>query len=276
MVNRPANSLCVFVGDASVQFILFYPVLFDMDLAVLRDDMVDSLEHDAKAVVHSENLGLALRSVPRHEFVDDDQQAYADTEHRQLGTRVLSPSTVGRLFEALDVKQSNSVLIIGAGVGYTAAVSAELTDEAQVHAVDITRDVVLEARNNLRTAGYKGVLVDCKDGKDGLPSYAPFDRILVEAAAVRPPQRLIDQLTQDGKLVIPIGTTTQTVTEVHADGTSKKHGTVKFAPLLVEGEQQGAIERNRMRREERERQERANERRRGWEQDWIDWTDQLD
>ncbi|QZA88777.1 protein-L-isoaspartate O-methyltransferase [Salinarchaeum sp. IM2453] len=247
-----------------------------MDLAVLRDDMVDSLEHDAKAVVHSENLGLALRNVPRHEFVDDDQQAYADTEHRQLGTRVLSPSTVGRLFEALDIKQSNSVLIIGAGVGYTAAVSAELTDEAQVHAVDITRDVVLEARNNLQTAGYEGVLVDCKDGKDGLPSYAPFDRILVEAAAIRPPQRLVDQLTQDGKLVIPIGTTTQTIAEVHADGTTKEHGTVKFAPLLVEGEQQGAIERNRMRREERERQQQANERRRGWEQDWIDWTDQLD
>jgi len=149
-----------------------------MDLAVLRDDMVDSLEHDAKAVVHSENLGLALRNVPRHEFVDDDQQAYADTEHRQLGTRVLSPSTVGRLFEALDIKQSNSVLIIGAGPGgYSAAIRATqlglntvIVEKDSLGGVCLNRGCiptkiyadVASFKENLNNAFYKGVNLEFK------------------------------------------------------------------------------------------------------------------
>lgn len=247
-----------------------------MDLAVLRDDMVDSLEHEAKDVVRSEQVGLALREVPRHEFVDADQQAYADVAHRYAGTRVLAPSTVARLFEALDPQPGDSVLVVGAGVGYTAAVAAEIAGDANVHAVDITRELVLTARQNLATAGYEGVLVDCRNGADGFPDYAPFDRILVEAAAVQPPRQLLNQLAADGRLVMPIGASQQLLTAIDGDGHRVEHGSVVFAPLLVEGEQSGAIERNRTRREERERSRQARQRQRGWEQDWIDWSERLD
>jgi len=255
-----------------------------MDLAVLRDDMVDSLEHPAKGVVSSDSVSAAMRTVPRHEFVDDDRLAYADRSFEYRGTRVLGPSTAARLLEALDADEGDSVLVVGAGVGYTAAVLAEIVGERNVHAVDITRNVVWEARGNLSDAGYEGVFVDCRDGASGLPEYAPFDRILVEAAAAEPPRKLVDQLAPEGRLVIPVGVGEQSLTMVrkvehrsadHPDDSdapeTRPLGTVAFAPLLVEGEQADSIERNRTRREDRERAERAHERRTGWEHEWIDW-----
>lgn len=250
-----------------------------MDLAVLRDDMVDSLEHPSKGFVSSESLSAAMQTVPRHEFVDDDRLAYADQSFERYGTRVLAPSTAARLLEALDANPDDSVLVVGAGVGYTAAVLAEIVGERNVHAVDITRNLVLDARRNLAEAGYEGVFVDCRNGADGLPEYAPFDRILVEAAAVDPPQALLEQLAPEGKLVIPLGVGDQSLTVVEGEervgnGQNTDYerlGTVAFAPLLVEGEHPGSIERNRTVREDRERAERARERETGWEQDWIDW-----
>ncbi|MFT4890948.1 MAG: protein-L-isoaspartate(D-aspartate) O-methyltransferase [Halobacteriales archaeon] len=243
-----------------------------MDLAVVRDDMVDSLEHEAKNVVRSDAVAEAMRTVPRHLFVEDERGAYADTAHEVAGTRVLAPSTVARLVESLDPDPDDAVLIVGAGVGYTAAVLAELVGERNVHAVDIDRGIVLEARRNLARAGYEGVLVDCRDGARGLPEYAPFDRVLVEAAAVRPPRSLLDQLAADGRLVMPVGAQGQTLTVLDAEGEAvERLGSVAFAPLLVDGEQASAIERNRTEREEREHARRAAERRRGWQYDWIDW-----
>jgi len=241
-----------------------------MEPAVLRDDMVDSLEHEAKGVVRSDRLSVAMRAVPRHEFVTDERAAYADTSHERLGTRVLAPSTAARLLEALETEAGDSVLVVGAGVGYTAAVLAEVAGEANVHAIDITRRLVLDARENLANTGYDGVLVDCRDGADGLPEYAPFDRILLEAASVRPPNALLDQLADGGRLVMPMGAKQQTLTAIE-DGDSTSLGSVAFSPLLVEGEQSGAIERNRTTREDRELARRETESRRGWEQDWIDW-----
>jgi protein-L-isoaspartate(D-aspartate) O-methyltransferase len=242
-----------------------------MELAVLRDDMVDSLEHESKGCVSSDAVSIAMRTVPRHAFVADDQAAYADRPFDRLGTRVLSPSTVARLLEALAPRPGDDVLVVGAGVGYTAAVIAEIVGEATVQAVDITRRLVYEARSNLATAGYGGVLVDCRDGASGFPEYAPYDRILLEAAAVRPPAALVEQLRADGRLVMPLGAHEQSLAAVDADGSVTRLGGCAFDPMLVEGEEADTVERNRTRREEREFAERAAQRRRGWELDWIDW-----
>jgi len=243
-----------------------------MDPAVLRDDMVEGLEHEAKGVVRSESVSLAMREVPRHDFLDGDRGAYADRAHERLGTRVLAPSTAARLLEALSVRPDDNVLVVGAGVGYTAAVCASITGEANVQAVDITRPVVYAARENLNRAGYGGVLVDRRDGARGLAEYAPFDRILVEAAAVDPPAALVDQLTSGGRLVIPLGTGSQTLSVIDGEGDLvERLGTVAFDPLLVDGEQAGSIERNRTAREDREFARRAERRRHGWEHEWIDW-----
>ncbi|MFA9428305.1 protein-L-isoaspartate O-methyltransferase [Natronorubrum sp. A-ect3] len=247
-----------------------------MDPAVLRADMVDSLEYPAKDVLQDEAVAIAMRDVPRHQFLDDDRSAYADREHEVLGTRVLAPSTVARLLQALALEDDNTVLIVGVGVGYTAAVTAELVGERNVHAVDISRPLVNHARANLTSAGYDGVLVDCRDGANGLPEYAPFDRILLEAATVEPPRALREQLTADGRLVLPRGSQRQRLEAISATGDRTQFGAVSFGPLLIEGEQSGAVERNRMAREDREHAIRRAESRRGWEHDWIEWEESID
>lgn len=244
-----------------------------MEFAALRDEMVDSLEHDTKGVVQSRPTGRAMRAVPRHEFVDAEFRAYTDQAFEHEGTRVLAPSTVGRLVDALEPTAGDDVLVVGAGVGYTAAVLAEIVGGECVHAVDIDRQIVYDARSNLASAGYGDVLVDCRDGADGLPEYAPFDRILVEAAAVDPPAALLDQLVPGGRLVYPEGANDQQLVAVERGETVGVHGPIAFAPLLVDGEQANAVERNRTVREDRERAARAADRQRGWEHDWVDWDE---
>lgn len=246
-----------------------------MDQAVLRDDMVDSLEFEAKGHVTSVDLSVAMREVPRHKFVDGPG-AYEDIQREHLGTTVLAPSLVAKLFEALDIGSTDSVLVVGAGVGYTAALAAEMSDPQQVHAVDIDRQLVIEARRNLSAAGYRAVLVDRRDGANGLPEYAPYDRILVEAAAVAPPRALMDQLAPDGRLVMPTGHSPQRLVVHHRDGSTNTGPAVRFNPLLVEGEQGTAIERNRTAREDRERARRADRTRSGWEHDWLEWPTRSD
>jgi protein-L-isoaspartate(D-aspartate) O-methyltransferase len=245
-----------------------------MDPAVVREDMVDGLEHESKEALESETVSVAMRTVPRHEFVPDDAAAYADRSFEQRGTRVLAPSTVARLLEALAPEPGDSVLVVGAGVGYTAGVCAEIAGQHNVHAVDIARGLVIDARRNLARAGYDGVLVDRRDGAHGLSEYAPFDTILLEAAAVRPPRALTDQLATGGRLVLPLGAHDQSLVAVDGRGNAERFGPVRFAPLLVDGEQSESIERNRTVREDRERAQAAAERRTGWEHDWIDWDRQ--
>jgi protein-L-isoaspartate(D-aspartate) O-methyltransferase len=246
-----------------------------MDIAVVRDDMVDGIECRGAL---DEAVAGAMRTVPRHEFVED--RPYDNRASEFEGTRVLSPAVAGRLLSALSVDDEDRVLVVGAGVGYTAAVLAELVGDRRVHAVDIVRPVVHAARRNLARAGYDGVLVDCRDGADGLPEYAPYDRILVEAGAVRPPRRLLRQLGPEGRLVMPLGGggREQTLVAVRDDGGEGERvaefGPVTFRPLLVDGEQRGAA-RNRTDREDAEFARQGYFAPTGWEQEWIDWDEHL-
>lgn len=241
-----------------------------MEPEALRDDMVDGLQHEARGQLKSTAVASAMRAVPRHRFVEGSG-AYEDVAHRIQGSTVLAPSTVASLFEALSPDAEDAVLIVGAGVGYTAAIAAELTASRRVQAVDIDRRLVRTARRNLARTGYREVLVDRRDGARGLPGYAPYDRILVEAAVAEPPRALLDQLATDGRLVAPIGVGGQQVTSIEGGRVVDRGRRVQFRPLLVEGEQNGAIERNRTHREEAERARLARESRSGWELDWIEW-----
>lgn len=254
-----------------------------MDPAVLREDMVDSLEHEAKGLVRSDGVGVAMRSVPREAFFGDEYEAYQDRPDERLGTRVLSPSTVARLLEALRPDQDDTVLVVGAGVGYTPAVLAEIVGSTNVQAIDIDRRLVSEARSNLAQAGYDEVLVDRKDGAEGFTEYAPYDRILLEAAAVDPPRALVEQLAPGGRLVMPLGATEQSLVAVtpgdERDGRGEvveRFGPVRFEPMLLRGEEATTVERNRTVREDRERASRVADRQTGWEHEWLDWDERLE
>ncbi|EJN59441.1 protein-L-isoaspartate O-methyltransferase family protein [Halogranum rubrum] len=253
-----------------------------MDPAVLRDDMVDGLEEALSSELVDEDVAMAMRTVPRHEFVGD--RAYENRDSERGGTRVLAPGTVARMLSGLDAEPGDDVLIVGAGVGYTAAVVADLVGDRHVHAVDINRNAVIDARENLRKAGCEAVLVDCRDGANGMAEYAPFDCILVEAAAVRPPRALLDQLADGGRLVMPMGGPEQTLVAVEASDDSEpngfdvvdEYGPAAFNPILVDGEQAGGLSRNRMEREDREFAQQGYFAKSGWEYEWVDWDDRLD
>ncbi|WP_418284086.1 protein-L-isoaspartate O-methyltransferase family protein [Halorubrum sp. DTA46] len=261
-----------------------------MDEASIQVDMIEGLEHQLGEPLGASVL-TALQRVPRDAFVDDAPHANGASE--DAGTRVLAPETVVRLITALDVDEGDDVLVVGAGVGYSVAMLAEIAGARHVHAVDIDREAVSIARSNLSTAGYDAALVDRRDGANGLPEYAPYDRILIEAAVLEPPRALGTQLADDGRIVYPRGTTTQTIVAIEpdddraspldADGdddappgfvTVEKAGPAALRPMLVDGEQAG-VERNRTRREEAEYAEQGRFAGHGWEQEWIDWDDRI-
>lgn len=249
-----------------------------MDRSTLRADMIDSLEHTLSRPLSASVLS-ALRSVPRDEFVPDTP--YHNRASEFEGTRVLAPQTVVQLLEALDLSAGDSTLIVGSGVGYTAAMIAEIVGETNVHAIDIDRTLVYAARDNLSRAGYDGVLVDCADGANGLPQYAPYDRIVIEAAVLRPPQALLSQLSEHGRIVYPDNPGHPEQSIVAADRSTRNFeqldtfGTAQFRPLLVAGESTRGPERNRMHREDAEFATQGYFAKHGWEQEWIDWDSHL-
>ncbi|GAB7009962.1 protein-L-isoaspartate O-methyltransferase family protein [Halorubrum trueperi] len=257
-----------------------------MDEASIRADMIEGLEHQIGEQLDADVL-TAIQRISRETFVDAAPQAAVEGDG--TGSRSLAAETVVRLVTALDADEGDDVLVVGAGVGYSVALLAEIAGARHVHAVDIDREAVSLARSNLAKEGYDAVLVDRRDGANGLPEYAPYDRILLEAAVVEPPRTLREQLDKDGRIVYPRGTTVQTVAAIEPDSTRDRSpdddapsgfrtvetaGPVRLRPMLVDGEQAG-VERNRTRREDAERAERSRFARHGWEQEWIDWDDRL-
>ena len=248
-----------------------------MDHETLRADMVDRLEHALARPLGAAVLD-ALGTVPRHEFVDD---AYEPGSDEVAGSRVLGLRTVARMIAALAADDGDDTLVVGAGVGYTTALLAEIVGGRHVHAIDIDRQLVHIARDNLGTAGYDAVLVDCRDGARGYPEYAPFDRVLIESAVHDVPRAIREQLAEGGRIVFPRGTTDQTLVAVEPTGDGGlesvgEFGSVGFRPMLVDGEQPSGHERNRTRREDAEFDSQGYFAKTGWEYEWLDWDDRRD
>jgi protein-L-isoaspartate(D-aspartate) O-methyltransferase len=149
----------------------------------------------------------AMENVPRHLFVPEDQRprAYDDSPLPiGFGQTISQPYIVAYMSEVLQLEPSHKVLEIGTGSGYQAAVLAELG--AEVHGVERVPELAELAREHLTAAGYDDrVTVHVGDGTLGLPEHAPFDRIVVAAAAPRPPGSLYAQLVPNGRLVVPVG-----------------------------------------------------------------------
>ncbi|MFP4382503.1 MAG: protein-L-isoaspartate(D-aspartate) O-methyltransferase [Spirochaetia bacterium] len=148
----------------------------------------------------------AMRSVPRHKFVEPDlkDRAYADTplpiEH---GQTISQPYIVAYMTEMLELREGQSVLEIGTGSGYQAAVLAEITDH--VYTVEIIKPLAQKAAGLLENLGYEETAVKSGDGYYGWPEYAPYDRIIVTAASGHIPPPLIEQLAPGGRMMIPVG-----------------------------------------------------------------------
>ena len=148
----------------------------------------------------------AMDEVPREQFVGSDSagRAYADQALPiSCGQTISQPYVVAYMTERLGVRPHDRVLEVGTGSGYQAAVLSRLARE--VVTIDRYRTLADEAQRRLQSLGYDNVEVVVGDGFAGVPARAPFDRILVTAAAETIPQTLLDQLGDDGIMVLPVG-----------------------------------------------------------------------
>lgn len=160
----------------------------------------------ARRGVRSERVLAAMRRVPRHEFVPPAQRgrAYDDSPLPiGYGQTISQPYIVALMTELAEVRRGDSVLEVGTGSAYQAAVLAELTD--RVFTMEIVPELAGSAAERLDRLGYDGVTSRQGDGYHGWPEEAPFDVIVVTAAADHIPPPLVRQLEAGGRMVIPVG-----------------------------------------------------------------------
>lgn len=207
--------------------------------------LLEQIEADARITAgytgrrqFSQRVMQALRMVPRHEFVDDDL-AIAAYDNRPLpigdGQTISQPYIVALMSDLLDPEPGDVVLEVGTGSGYQAAVLSLLV--RQVFSIEIIATLAARAARRLHRLGYDNVETTTRDGYLGWPEAAPFDGILITAAAPDVPPPLIEQLKPGGRLVAPVGTPLGhqmlVVMEKDADGAVMRRDVlpVAFVPL---------------------------------------------
>jgi len=156
--------------------------------------------------ITDERVLAAMSAVPRHRFVPDDMQklAYADGPVRlEKGQTISQPYIVALMAQLLELEGEETVLEIGTGSGYQAAVLAMLA--SRVYSLERIPELARSASVKLRELGYDNVEVLEQDGSNGLPEHAPYLAIVVTAAAPKPPEPLKEQLAAGGRLVVPVG-----------------------------------------------------------------------
>lgn len=199
--------LIILLGSAMI------PVIAEDNFKQQREALIDEVAEDlrrSEAILEPTELDprvlKAMKTVPRHEYVPDKhkQQAY---RNRPLpigyGQTISQPAIVALMTNLLELEPSDKALEIGTGSGYQAAVLAELVD--QVFSIEIVPELAERAARDLKRTGYNNVTTRQGDGYYGWGEQAPFDAIIVTAAADHIPPRLLKQLKPGGRMVIPVG-----------------------------------------------------------------------
>ena len=189
--------------------------------------------------IHDEKVLAALARVPREEFVatPDEGRAFSDQALPiACGQTISQPYVVAAMTEALEISPPHRVLEIGTGSGYQAAILACLASE--VFTVERHRDLAESARARLQRLGFNNVTVIHADGMEGAGAYAPFDRIIVTAAALEVPEALTAQLAPGGVMVVPVRATSEVQSLIRLRKTEGESlvredlMAVRFVPLL--------------------------------------------
>jgi protein-L-isoaspartate(D-aspartate) O-methyltransferase len=186
--------------------------------------------------ISSEPVLQAMAKVPRHLFVPPElrERAYDNSPLPiGLGQTISQPFIVAYMTEMLQLARNHTVLEIGTGSGYQAAVLGELARE--VLTIEIVPQLADRARSTLAAAGYSNISVRTGNGYLGWPERAPFDRIIVTAAPDAIPQALVEQLAVGGILVVPVGTLFQEiviVTKTKEGVAEKRTIPVRFVPMV--------------------------------------------
>jgi protein-L-isoaspartate(D-aspartate) O-methyltransferase len=187
--------------------------------------------------IRDERVLAAMQRVPRHEFVAPvlRSEAYEDNPLPiGEGQTISQPFIVAAMLEALALQPMDSVLEVGTGSGYQTALLAELV--TQVYSIERHPALAEEAREVLARLGYQNVDIVVGDGSEGLPARAPFDAIIVSAAAPAVPQKLVDQLREGGRMIVPVGSAyaqeLQLVRKVGGQSRVSSLDGCRFVPLI--------------------------------------------
>ena len=214
------------------------------DIEILREQMlavISALTFEMRDAIGKsaldERVMTAMRKVPRHEFVPIELQPYAHANiPLPIGFEktISQPFIVALMTDLLDIKTDDSVLEIGTGLGYQAAILAQLA--RKVYSIEIIEELGQNAKQRLRQQGCSNVELKIANGYHGWSEYAPFDKVIVTAAPDLIPPLLIHQLKAGGKMVIPAGLPNMQkliLAEKLANGrmTMKEILSVRFSPL---------------------------------------------
>jgi len=214
------------------------------DLEILREQMlavISALTFEMRDAIGKsaldERVMTAMGKVPRHEFVPIELQPYAYANiPLPIGFEktISQPFIVALMTDLLDIKTDDSVLEIGTGLGYQAAILAQLA--RKVYSIEIIEELGQNAKQRLRQQGCSNVELKIANGYHGWSEYAPFDKVIVTAAPDLIPPLLIHQLKAGGKMVIPAGLPNMQkliLAEKLANGrmTMKEILSVRFSPL---------------------------------------------
>jgi len=213
--------------------------LFSKDIYEMKREQMVKLDIQGRGISDKKVLSAMLK-VPRHLLVHQSlrDQAYADYPLPiGEGQTISQPYVVALMTEALKLKSSDRVLEIGTGSGYQAAVLAEIVKE--VYSIEIKQKLAERAKNVLKKAGYNNIKCKYGDGYFGWEEFAPFDAIIITAAANHIPPPLIKQLKDGGSLILPLGSTvyyqTLTLVKKRADKVLlEQMSSVRFVPMIGE------------------------------------------
>lgn len=211
------------------------------------EKLIENLTKDG--VLHSSQVIKAIRSIPREKFLPENMQSYGAVDTPLpigFGQTASAPHMVSIMNEALRLEIGHKVLEVGAGSGWHAATIAETiaprdaprSNWGHVYTVEIIQDLAEYARKNIMKVGYGDrVTIVCADGSMGYPERAPYDRVVVTAAAPDIPKPLLEQLKPNGIMLIPVGSASlfQNLVRVKkkSDGKVEEEnlGGVAFVPL---------------------------------------------
>ncbi len=207
-----------------------------MDLERARQSLLNSLDHE----IADKRVVEAMKHVPREAFVSPEQY-HAAYDDRPLGIgfgqTISQPFIVALMVQALELKGDEKVLELGTGSGYEAAILTELAQK--VVTVECIPELAESAKQVLDKLGYSNIEVHVAGKTLGWPEGAPYDVIIVSAGAPTVPQVLLEQLTWDGRLVIPVGSRWQQellrITKLRKKNHIENLGGCYFVPLIGEG-----------------------------------------
>jgi protein-L-isoaspartate(D-aspartate) O-methyltransferase len=200
----------------------------------LRRKLVDSLRRKG---ITDENVLKALDAVPRHFFLDS---AFADLAYKDQALPIDSEQTISQPYtvafqtQLLEISKREKVLEIGTGSGYQAAILSEMG--ARVFTVERQELLFDKSRKLLELMGYQNIRCYLRDGFNGLPEFAPFEKIIATAGATEIPKALMKQLKIGGILVIPVGRNVQHMLRIirksELEYIQEDHGEFRFVPFL--------------------------------------------